>query len=181
MPAAHLTATIGKQDPTFPSTHVLESKTNHVKQQKRHCASGVPEPTTPPTPQQLASHSAAEAATKSAAAATTTATMTTTTTSASHSDSDDHDHNHDVNATATTCEPHGDHWHCPAGVAEPTTAPAAPSSNAVSGTASVTRSDATASLASSSAVVAQQTGNAAAAMGGASKVVALLGVAAWVL
>jgi len=39
----------------------------------------------------------------------------------SHSHDDD-DHDHAV--TASTCEPHDDHWHCPSGVAEPTTLPA---------------------------------------------------------
>lgn len=134
---------------------------------ERHCANGIPEPTTPPTPQQLASYSAAEAAAESASA---------TTASVSHDDGDDdHGHDHDVNSTATTCEPHGDHWHCPAGVAEPTTAPA----QTVSRTASVTRSNAAGSTITS-AVVAQQTGNVAATMG-VGNFVALFGAAVYFL
>jgi hypothetical protein len=30
----------------------------------------------------------------------------------------------DIVIATATCEPHGDHWHCPSGVLEPTTAPA---------------------------------------------------------
>ncbi|KAL1795778.1 hypothetical protein ACET3X_006002 [Alternaria dauci] len=152
-----------------------------------HCPDGVPEPTTPPTPEQLASHSAEEAAEETAAStpastiASTTLTVVTSgstliTASATHShDDDDEDHDHE--ATASTCEPHGDHWHCPSGVAEPTTAPA----ETVSGTATVTASgDAAESAAGSSSAIPEQTANAAVALG-AGKVVAFLGAAAYFL
>ncbi|KAF2106178.1 hypothetical protein BDV96DRAFT_591319 [Lophiotrema nucula] len=43
-----------------------------------------------------------------------------TSTSSSASATED---NFFITATAS-CEPHGDHWHCPSGVAEPTTPPA---------------------------------------------------------
>ncbi|KAG9195456.1 hypothetical protein G6011_00577 [Alternaria panax] len=151
-----------------------------------HCADGVPEPTTPPTPEQLASYSAEEAAEKTAAStpastiASTTLTVVTSgsalvtaSTSHNHDDEDDHDHE----ATASTCEPHGDHWHCPAGVAEPTTAPA----ETVSGTATVTASgDAAESAAGTSSALPEQTSNAAVALG-AGRVVAVLGAAAYFL
>ncbi|KAJ4311275.1 hypothetical protein N0V94_008032 [Neodidymelliopsis sp. IMI 364377] len=75
-----------------------------------HCPAGVAEPTYAP--------SAAPAITSAVSAATTAAPSA----SASHSHDDEDDHSHAV--TAATCEPHGDHWHCPSGVAEPTTAPA---------------------------------------------------------
>lgn len=68
----------------------------------RHCPSGVPEPTTPP----------AESAETGASATATAAVSTANSASASTTE-------------ATTCEPHGDHWHCPSGVAEPTTPPSA--------------------------------------------------------
>ncbi|RII24703.1 hypothetical protein CUC08_Gglean011715 [Alternaria sp. MG1] len=151
-----------------------------------HCADGVPEPTTPPTPEQLASHSAEEAAEDTAAStpastiASTTLTVVTSgsalvTASASHSHDDEDDHDHE--ATASTCEPHGDHWHCPAGVAEPTTAPA----ETVSGTATVTASgDAAESAAGTSSALPEQTSNAAVALG-AGKVAAVLGAAAYFL
>ncbi|XP_014553534.1 hypothetical protein COCVIDRAFT_107491 [Bipolaris victoriae FI3] len=103
-----------------------------------HCADGVPEPTTPPTPEQLASFSAAEAAEDStpasAIASRTSSGSVLVTPSSTHShDDDDHDHDDDDHvATASTCEPHGDHWHCPSGVAEPTAPPAAATGNAAS-------------------------------------------------
>ncbi|RDA84214.1 hypothetical protein CP532_0282 [Ophiocordyceps camponoti-leonardi (nom. inval.)] len=47
-----------------------------------------------------------------------------------HSDDDDDGHDHN-NHAGTTCSPHKDHWHCPAGVPTPTTPPpTAPSSSA---------------------------------------------------
>ncbi|CAO2648262.1 Nn.00g075290.m01.CDS01 [Neocucurbitaria sp. VM-36] len=92
-----------------------------------HCPSGIPEPTTPPAQTTLAP--AAKA-------------------SQSYGDDDDEDHDHE--ATASTCEPHGDHWHCPSGVAEPTTPPAAVSSAASSATTTA-----------SSSAPAQQSTNAA--------------------
>ena len=142
----------------------------------------MPEPTTPPTPEQLASFSAAEAAEDStpasAIASMTSSGSVLVTPSSTHShDDDDHDHDDDHVATASTCEPHGDHWHCPSGVAEPTGPPAA----AVSGT--TTTSGATsgaASAASSASQAPQQTGNAAAQIG-AGQVVALIGAAAYFL
>ena len=85
----------------------------------------------------------------------------------SHPDEDDHDHE----ATASTCEPHGDHWHCPDGVAEPTVAPDA----TVSGTATVTESGDAASAAESAAP--EQTENAAAGVA-VGRVAALVGAAA---
>lgn len=78
----------------------------------RHCPSGVAEPTYAP--------SAAAAITPTASGSITSSP--TASASASHDHDDDDDHSHAV--TASTCEPHGDHWHCPSGVAEPTTAPA---------------------------------------------------------
>ncbi|KAL1607279.1 hypothetical protein SLS59_002242 [Nothophoma quercina] len=108
-----------------------------------HCPSGVAEPTYAP--------SAAPAIT-SAPAASASASA-----SASHShDDDDDDHSHAV--TAATCEPHNDHWHCPSGVAEPTTAPA--QTRSISSGAS-TASGAGAS-GSASATPAQATGAASA-------------------
>jgi hypothetical protein len=51
-------------------------------------------------------------------------------------DSHSHDHDDEDHAvTASTCVAHGDHWHCPSGVAEPSTAPAQ-SAAAGSGTGS---------------------------------------------
>lgn len=152
----------------------------------RHCADGVPEPTTPPTPEQLASHSAEEAAEETGASTFTSTIASTTiivvtsgstlvTPSASHSHEDEDDHDHE--ATASTCEPHGDHWHCPAGVAEPTTAPA----ETVSSTSTVTASgDAAESAAGTSSALPEQTSNAAVALG-AGKVAAVLGAAAYFL
>ncbi|KAI4631358.1 hypothetical protein J4E83_002889 [Alternaria metachromatica] len=147
----------------------------------RHCPDGVPEPTGAPTPEQLASHSAEEAAEEATSGPASTIASTTVTVvssgstmitaSASHSHDDEDDHDHE--ATASTCEPHGDHWHCPAGVAEPTTLPA----ETVSGTATVT--DDAASAAESSALP-EQTENAAVAVG-AGKVAAVLGAAAFFL
>ncbi|KAF2826479.1 hypothetical protein CC86DRAFT_406743 [Ophiobolus disseminans] len=75
-----------------------------------HCPSGVAQPTTPPPA--VAVTLAPSSSIPAAASA-----------SASHHDDDEHDHSHA--ASATTCEPHGDHWHCPSGVAKPTTKPAA--------------------------------------------------------
>lgn len=77
----------------------------------RHCPSGVAEPTYAPS---------ALSAMTSAISGTVTAAPSASA-SHSHDDQDDH-HSHAV--TAATCEPHNDHWHCPSGVAEPTTAPA---------------------------------------------------------
>ncbi|KAF1918261.1 hypothetical protein BDU57DRAFT_586715 [Ampelomyces quisqualis] len=46
-----------------------------------------------------------------------------------------------VSATVSgVCEPHNDHWHCPAGVAEPTTPPALVPSSVQSQLASITSS-----------------------------------------
>ncbi|KAJ4989004.1 hypothetical protein SVAN01_05442 [Stagonosporopsis vannaccii] len=75
-----------------------------------HCPSGVAEPTFAPS---------------AAAASTTVAGSITSVPAASASASHSHDDDdHDDAVTASTCEPHGDHWHCPSGVAEPTTLPA---------------------------------------------------------
>ncbi|EOA86043.1 hypothetical protein ACJQWK_01641 [Exserohilum turcicum] len=135
-----------------------------------HCAPGVAEPTTPPTPQQLASHSAEEAAEDATTATVISSGTALITPSPSAHDHDDDDHDHDHKATASTCEPHGDHWHCPAGVAEPTTPPPA---IAVSGTATVTSA-----RSPSGSPTPQQTGNTAAHMG-ASSFAALLGAIAY--
>ncbi|KAJ4287700.1 hypothetical protein N0V90_012403 [Kalmusia sp. IMI 367209] len=70
-------------------------------------ATCVPEPTTPP---------AAEPA-ETAASTTAVATVIVSTTDAVGSTTSE--------AVATACEPHGDHWHCPSGVPEPTTPPSA--------------------------------------------------------
>ncbi|KAF9731971.1 hypothetical protein PMIN06_000243 [Paraphaeosphaeria minitans] len=67
-----------------------------------HCPSGVNEPTTPP----------AESA-KTGASATAPAAVSTANSASP------------VTTEASACEPHGDHWHCPSGVAEPTTPPPA--------------------------------------------------------
>lgn len=126
---------------------------NHVDRKCRHCPSGIPEPTTPP-PAEAAEATASSTPTEVSASTTTTseaaktacephgdhwhcpseiAEPTTspaaTATGEDHDhenhDQDEHDHeDHDHEVTATTCEPHGGHWHCPSGVAEPTTPPA---------------------------------------------------------
>ncbi|KAK3217188.1 hypothetical protein GRF29_1g2228109 [Pseudopithomyces chartarum] len=138
-----------------------------------HCPAGVPEPTTPPAAQVTGSQSSASpsatgsvvvSTTKSEAAATAcephndhwhcpsgvpepTTPPAATATGADHDhedehdhdhdheEDDDHDHDHDHAVTATTCEPHNDHWHCPSGVAEPTTPPAVSTTATSSGTA----------------------------------------------
>lgn len=61
-------------------------------------------------------------------------------------DHDDHDHDHDSGSGSKECTPHGDHWHCPSGVAEPdhpppTTTAGAPAET--SGTAAATPSPTT--------------------------------------
>ncbi|CBX97007.1 predicted protein [Plenodomus lingam JN3] len=133
-----------------------------------HCPPGVPEPTVAP----------------GTAALTVTAAPTPT---PSHSDHDGDDHHHDDDVTATTCEPHGDHWHCPSGVAEPTTAPAASgaSGSAVSSVSASLNASASAAASTSPLPPAQQTANAAAAagLGGAAKgvVAVLVGALAWAL
>jgi hypothetical protein len=98
------------------------------------------------------------------------------TASASHSHGDEEDHDHDHEATASTCVAHNDHWDCPAGVAEPTTPPAA----TVSGSATVTPSGNAAESAAASSGLPEQTANAAVALG-AGKVAAVLGAAAYFL
>ncbi|KAH6517528.1 hypothetical protein HBI07_242610 [Parastagonospora nodorum] len=154
-----------------------------------HCPEGVAEPTTPP---------ALVTPTGSAGSAITS--------SSSHShDDDDHDHDHAASggstcsphgdhwhcpsgvakpttppaadaASASTCSPHGDHWHCPAGIAEPTTPPAAV---AASASASTTRASGSAAGASASPSTPQATGVAAKVATGA---LAILGaVGAWIL
>ncbi|KAF3003088.1 hypothetical protein E8E13_007915 [Curvularia kusanoi] len=116
-----------------------------------HCPSGVAEPTFAP--------SAAAAITSPVSGSITSAPVA----SASHShDDDDHDHDHAV--TASTCEPHGDHWHCPSGVAEPTTAPAQTRSTASGAAASR----------SASATPAQASGAASALGAGQQGVLAVL-------
>ncbi|KAL5386696.1 hypothetical protein DPSP01_004060 [Paraphaeosphaeria sporulosa] len=68
-----------------------------------HCPSGVPEPTIPP---------AAEPP-ETGASATAPATVSTANSANA------------ATTEASTCEPHGDHWHCPSGVSEPITPPPA--------------------------------------------------------
>lgn len=89
---------------TFKSRNPLTSP--------RHCPSGVAEPTFAPS---------AAAVTSPVSGSITSAPAA----SASHSHDDHDEDDHDGHAaTASTCEAHGDHWHCPSGVAEPTAAPA---------------------------------------------------------
>ncbi|KAF1844894.1 uncharacterized protein K460DRAFT_354764 [Cucurbitaria berberidis CBS 394.84] len=127
-------AGVGAQDSVSATGAGCEPHGDHW-----HCPSGVAEPTAPP--------------------AVTTPTPAVTT---SHSHNDDDDDEHDHPATASTCEPHGDHWHCPSGVAQPTTKPAA-----VSTTSSVRTTAASgAGAAASSSAAAQQSTNAAAGIAG---------------
>jgi hypothetical protein len=88
---------------------LLHLPNQHANPPPRHCPSGVPEPTAAPA--------------LSAARSTPGSSITS---SASHTEDDEHDHDHAVSASA--CEPHGDHWHCPSGVPEPTAKPEALSS-----------------------------------------------------
>lgn len=111
---------------------------------ERHCPSGVAEPTYAP--------SAAAAITSAASGSITSVPAA----SASASDDHDHDDNHSHAVTASTCEPHGDHWHCPSGVAEPTTAPAQTLSTSRASTASGTAASGASGSASTS--LAQATG-----------------------
>lgn len=55
-----------------------------------------------------------------------------------------------VSATAEACEPHGDHWHCPSGVTEPTTPPAPVAATSVAST--LTQVSVISSSASSAAI-----------------------------
>ncbi|KAF2015374.1 hypothetical protein BU24DRAFT_450103 [Aaosphaeria arxii CBS 175.79] len=92
-----------------------------------HCPSGVPEPTFLPQEAATSVESVVSSALSSiissaASAASASAQATTSAPEASETHSD-HDHEHEHEATATTCQPHGDHWHCPSGVSEPTEAP----------------------------------------------------------
>jgi hypothetical protein len=72
-------------------------------------------------------------------------------------------------ALASTCSPHGDHWHCPSGVAEPASPPAA----------STTGGNAGAAGASASASPSPTTGAAVKVGSGALAVVGAVG--AWFL
>ncbi|KAH7089981.1 hypothetical protein FB567DRAFT_315701 [Paraphoma chrysanthemicola] len=116
-----------------------------------HCPAGVPQPTVPP-----------------ALAASNTLSAPVASGSHSHDD-DDEDHDHDHAVSASTCEPHGDHWHCPSGVAQPSTRPAAVS-------ATTTRSAASSATAPA---VSQSTGEAARM--GAGVLAVLGGLGAWIL
>ncbi|KAJ8113937.1 hypothetical protein OPT61_g4056 [Boeremia exigua] len=123
-----------------------------------HCPSGVAEPTFAPS---------AVAATTVVSGSITSAPAASA--SHSHDDHDDED-DHDHAVTASTCEPHGDHWHCPSGVAEPTTAPAQTVSSrasSVSGAAASGSSSAAPEQATGagSAVGASQQGVLAVALG----------------
>lgn len=122
----------------------------------RHCPSGVAEPTFAPSAQPALVSSASGSVTSAPAASATH----------SHDDEDDHDHDHAV--TASTCQPHGDHWHCPSGVAEPTTAPAQTRSTASGAGASRSSSAAPAQATGAAfAVGASQQGVLAMALGAA--------------
>lgn len=88
--------------------NTLPWKQTETHRYTRHCPSGVAEPTTPP----------AESA-KTGATATATAVVSTSNSASGATSA----------AAATTCEPHGNHWHCPSGVAEPTTPPPATATN----------------------------------------------------
>jgi hypothetical protein len=127
----------------------------------RHCPSGVAEPTY--------AHSAAPAITSPATGSMTSAPAASASASASH-DHDDDDHSHAV--TASTCEPHGDHWHCPSGVAEPTTAPAQTLSTSKASTAS--GAAASGASGSASASLAQATGAASAVGAGQQGIAAIV-------
>ncbi|KAF2688428.1 hypothetical protein K458DRAFT_384613 [Lentithecium fluviatile CBS 122367] len=106
-PAEALTTSTTAEDTVTATGGACEPHGDHW-----HCPDGVPEPTTPPP---------AEAAT-TPAATTPAETTPATTASETHShDEDDHDHE----TAGTTCSAHDDHWHCPSGVPEPTTPPAA--------------------------------------------------------
>lgn len=71
-----------------------------------HCPSGVPQPALNPD-----------------GSTNTKATQVPKATAAPHDDDDDdHDHDHDHDSDKE-CEPHGDHWHCPSGVAQPSLNP----------------------------------------------------------
>jgi hypothetical protein len=129
---------------------------------KRHCPAGVAEPTYAP--------SAALAITPAASGSITSAPTASASASHDHDDDDD-DHSHAV--TASTCEPHGDHWHCPSGVAVPTTAPAQTLSTsaggaAVSGTSGSTSSAPAEATGAASAVSAGQQGIVAIVLGAVS-------------
>lgn len=121
----------------------------------RHCPAGVAEPTSPP---------ALVTPTESVASAITRAS------SQSHDDDDDDDHDHAV--SASTCEPHNDHWHCPSGVAQPSTRPAAASATTTQNSASATGASASPSS-SQTPGVAAKVGTGALAIAGA--------VGAWLL
>jgi hypothetical protein len=108
-------------------------KSSNALTSARHCPSGVAEPTFAP--------SAAAAITSPVSGSITSAPAASA--SHSHDDHDEDDHDHDHAATASTCEPHGDHWHCPSGVAEPTTAPAQTLSTASGAAASTSPAQAT--------------------------------------
>jgi hypothetical protein len=88
--------------------------------------------------------------------------------SASHSHDDD---DHDVAVTASTCEPHGNHWHCPSGVAEPSTKPAA--------SATTTRANSVA--AASASASAPQSPGAAGKVGSGVALAVVGAVGAWIL
>lgn len=86
-------------------------------------------------------------------------------------DDDDDEQDHDNAVSASTCEPHGDHWHCPSGVAQPSTQPAAAS-------ATTTRVSGN-SAASAAASVSPTTGADVKAGSGAMVVIGAVG--AWLL
>lgn len=127
----------------------------------RHCPSGVAEPTYAP--------SVAPAITSAASGSITSAPAASASGSHDHDDDDD-DHSHAV--TASTCEPHGDHWHCPSGVSEPTTAPAQTLSTSRVSTASGAAASGASGSASTS--LAQATGAASAIGTGQQGVLAIV-------
>ncbi|EGX93647.1 hypothetical protein CCM_05022 [Cordyceps militaris CM01] len=115
-----------------------------------HCPSGVVQPSL--NPDGSVNTKATPSASQGASASQS---------SSSHDDHD-HDHDHDTTATGTAsgsasasatttvatgpngCTPHGDHWHCPSGVAKPTTPPPGYTPPASSSGATTSRASASA-------------------------------------
>ncbi|RCI14637.1 hypothetical protein L249_6413 [Ophiocordyceps polyrhachis-furcata BCC 54312] len=82
-----------------------------------------------------------------------------------HDDDDDGDHHHHHHHhVGTTCSPHKDHWHCPAGVPSPTTPPpTASSSSGGKGSSKNNSGSASNAKASSSSTTSSPTSTGAAA------------------
>jgi hypothetical protein len=131
-------------------------KSNKPLTSPRHCPSGVTEPTFAPS---------AAVITSPVSGSITSAPAASASHSHSHDDHDEDDHDHDHAATASTCEPHGDHWHCPSGVAEPTAAPAQTLSTASGAAASGSGSSAAQATGAAAAVGVGRQGVLAVVMG----------------